>query len=41
MLGSKSFESASLTLIGIEVIRMIKKGQVDGPMVTAYKTFCR
>jgi len=28
MLGFKSFKSASITLIGIEMVRMIKKGQI-------------
>jgi transposase-like protein len=28
MLGFKNFESASRTLTGIEMVRMIKKGQV-------------
>ena len=40
MLGFKSFESASRTLTGIEMVRMIKKGQVNFPMATTYKTFC-
>jgi putative transposase len=40
MLGFKSFESASRTLTGIEIVRMIKKEQVISPIATAYKTFC-
>jgi putative transposase len=40
ILGFKSFESASRTLAGIEMIRMIKKQQVSFHMMTAYKTFC-
>jgi putative transposase len=40
MLGFKSFESASRTLTGIEIVRMIKKEQVTVPMTTAYTTFC-
>jgi putative transposase len=40
MLGFKNFESASRTLSGIEMVRMIKKGQTTLPMVTTYKTFC-
>jgi putative transposase len=40
MLGFKSFASASRTLAGIEIIRMIKKGQVTAPMATSYSTFC-
>jgi len=39
MLGFKSFESASRTLTGIEIVRMIKKGQVECPMATFYNTF--
>ena len=31
MNGFKSFESASRTLTGIEIVRMIKKGQVPLP----------
>jgi putative transposase len=38
-LGFKSFESASRTLTGIEMVRMIKKNQVAFP-TTTYKTFC-
>src|SRR3954466_2353430 len=40
MLGFKNFESASRTLTGIEIVRMIKKGQVAFSMTTCYKTFC-
>ena len=40
MLGFKSFESASRTLTGIEIVRMIRKEQVAFPMPTCYKTFC-
>ena len=40
MLGFKSFESASRTLTGIEIIRMIKKGQVVLPATKAFVTFC-
>ena len=40
MLGFKSFESASRTLTGIEIVRMISKEQVSFPMATYYKTFC-
>jgi putative transposase len=40
MLGFKNFESASRTLIGIEIVRMINKEQVTFPMVTSFKTFC-
>ena len=40
MLGYKSFESASRTLTGIEIVRMIKKEQVTSPKATTYSTFC-
>jgi putative transposase len=40
MLGFKSFESASRTLSGIEIMRMIKKEQPSFPSTTAYKSFC-
>jgi putative transposase len=40
MLGIKNFEVAARTLIGIEMVRMIKKKQIISPLVTAYKTFC-
>jgi putative transposase len=40
MLGFKSFESASRTLTGIEIVRMIKKGQVTHPNASTYTTFC-
>jgi putative transposase len=40
MLGFKSFESASRTLTGIEIVRMIKKGQVTLSTASTYKTFC-
>jgi putative transposase len=39
MLGFKSFESASRTLEGIEMVRMIKKEQVVSPVATSYKIF--
>jgi putative transposase len=39
MLGFKSFELASRTLTGIEILRMIKKEQVTFPEVTYFKTF--
>jgi transposase-like protein len=39
-LGFKSFESASRTLIGIEIVRMIKKEQIAFPRATYFKTFC-
>jgi len=41
MLDFKSSEPASRTLTtGIEIVRMIKKGQVDGTMATSYTTLC-
>jgi putative transposase len=40
MLGFKSFASASRTLTGIEIVRMIKKGQVTLPTASAYITYC-
>ena len=40
ILGIKNFETASRTLSGIAIIRMIRKGQVSGLMVIAYNTFC-
>jgi putative transposase len=40
MLGFKSFESASRTLRGIEIVRMIKKGQVSFAKEIDFKTFC-
>ncbi len=40
MLGFKSFESASRTLTGIEIVTMIKKEQVTFPEVNNFKTFC-
>jgi putative transposase len=40
MLGFKGFESASRTLVGIEIVRIIKKEQVKAPIATAYATFC-
>jgi putative transposase len=40
MLGFKSFESASRTLAGMEIVRMIKKGQVILPAANSYTTFC-
>ena len=40
MLGFKNFESASRTLTGIEIIRMIKKEQGTFPITRNYKTFC-
>src|SRR3954469_11026743 len=39
-LGFKNFESASRTLTGIEIVRMIKKEQATVLIATAYATFC-
>jgi putative transposase len=42
MLGFKSFWSASITLAGIEVVRMIKKGQLlqqDNCVLNSYQQF--
>jgi putative transposase len=40
MLGFKSLVSASRTLAGMEIVRMIKKGQVVLPAANSYTTFC-
>ncbi len=40
MPGFKSFESASRTLAGIEIVRMIKKEQVTFPEITYFERFC-
>jgi hypothetical protein len=40
MLGFKNFESASQTLAGIEMVRLIRKQQLVFPMTTTSKTFC-
>src|SRR3954462_13972119 len=40
MLGFKNFESASRTLTGIEIVRMIKKDQIMLPALTSFNTFC-
>jgi putative transposase len=40
MLGFKSFQSASRTLSGIELVRMIKKDQITRPALSPFKTFC-
>ena len=39
-LGFKSFQSATRTISGIEVVRMIKKNQLDKPCKTTFKSFC-
>jgi putative transposase len=40
MLGFKSFESAQITLSGIETVRMIKKDQLINPRIIPFKSFC-
>jgi len=40
MLGFKSFESAQITLAGIETVRMIKKNQLTNPRITPFNSFC-
>ncbi|MBT3242651.1 MAG: DDE-type integrase/transposase/recombinase [Bacteroidetes bacterium] len=40
ILGFKSFESAQITLSGIETVRMIKKDQLIKPRITPFKSFC-
>ena len=39
-LGYKSFKSASVTLVGIETVRMIKKNQLKNPGITPFNSFC-
>jgi hypothetical protein len=36
----KNFEAASRTILGIEMVSMIKKEQVIAPIGIAYQTFC-
>ena len=38
--GFKEFESAQRTLAGIEVVNIIRKGQIADSSKTAFKTFC-
>ena len=38
-LGYKSFKSASVTLSGIETVRMIKKNQLENPGSTPFSSF--
>ena len=40
MTGFKEFESAQRTLAGIEVVSIIRKGQIINPCSTSFKTFC-
>ena len=38
--GFKEFESAQRTLAGIEIINIIRKGQILNPRTSTFKTFC-
>jgi len=38
--GFKEFESAQRTLAGIEIIHIIRKGQILNPKTSTFKTFC-
>jgi putative transposase len=38
--GFKEFESAQRTLAGIEIISIIRKGQILNPRTSTFKTFC-
>jgi putative transposase len=38
--GFKEFESAQRTLTGIEIIHIIRKGQILNPKTSTFKTFC-
>jgi putative transposase len=38
-LGFKEFESAKRTIAGIEIVRMIKKGQLSNVKASTYKSF--
>ena len=38
--GFKEFESAQRTLAGIEIVNSIRKGQIQNPKTTTFKTFC-
>ena len=38
--GFKEFESAQRTLAGIEIVHMIRKGQINDPKSSVFKTFC-
>jgi transposase-like protein len=43
MLGFKSFEAAQCTLAGVELMHMLRKGQLEGEVdqgLTAAKQFC-
>ena len=38
--GFKEFESAQRTLAGIEIVHIIRKGQICNPKNSTFKTFC-
>ncbi|NQY44026.1 MAG: IS6 family transposase [Legionellales bacterium] len=38
--GFKEFESAQRTIAGIEIVNIIRKGQIENPKATTFKTFC-
>ncbi|MFT5891137.1 MAG: putative transposase [Dokdonia sp.] len=38
--GFKEFESAQRTLAGIEIVHIIRKGQILNPKISTFKTFC-
>ena len=38
--GFKEFESAQRTLAGIEIVNIIRKGQIVNPKNSTFKTFC-
>ena len=38
--GFKEFESAQRTLAGIEIVNIIRKGQISNPKNSTFKTFC-
>lgn len=38
--GFKEFESAQRTLAGIEIVHIIRKGQILNPKTSMFKTFC-
>ena len=38
--GFKKFKSVQRTLAGIEIVNSIRKGQIQNPKTTRFKTFC-